>query len=137
MKATILYKVASVVLVLFAAGHNIGFKNVDPKWGVDPLVAMMRGLHFKIQGSDRTYWDFYLGFGFFVTVLLLFAAVACWQLGMLKPEVLSQMQLTSWALAAAFAAVTYLSWRYFFPTPLVFSALTTALLAVAAVLARG
>ncbi len=33
MKAPALYRIAAVLLVLFAAGHTVGFRRVDPRWG--------------------------------------------------------------------------------------------------------
>ena len=79
MKASMLYRIAAVLLVLFEAGHTSGFPWSDPKWGVD--IGSMRSTHFYIMGFSRTYWDFYVGFGLFVSVFLLLAVVLAWQLG--------------------------------------------------------
>ena len=132
MKATIFYRIAAVLLLLFAAGHTLGFRKSDPKWGVDALVASMRSIRFDVQGSSRVYWDFYVGFGLFVTVFLLFSAVLAWQLGGLPAETLALMRGTVWAFALCLAAVTVLSWRYFFIVPGVFSILVTVCLIAAA-----
>lgn len=75
MKPTVLYKIASVLLGLFAAGHTLGFRQADPQWGVDSLLQTMRSVHFNVNGFDRTYWDFFVGFGLFVTALMLFASL--------------------------------------------------------------
>ena len=132
MKATLLYRIASVLLLLFAIAHTLGFRQIDPTWGVDSLVGSMQSIHFDAQGSSRTYWDFYVGFGLFVSVFLLFAAVLAWQLGGLPEDTLARMRVTAWALAACFGAVTILSWRYFFVTPIVFAiAITLCLIAAA------
>ena len=121
MKASWLYRISSILLVLFAIGHTVGFLQVDPKWGVDTLVQSMKSIHFNISGSERTYWDFFVGFGLFVTVLMLLASLIAWQFGSLPPETLAAMRFSAWGFAACFAAVAYLSWRYFFIIPLVFS----------------
>jgi hypothetical protein len=42
------------------------------------------------------------------------------------------MRLSAWALVACFAFVVFLSWRYFFFVPLVFSAVILACLTLAA-----
>lgn len=118
MKATALYRIASVLLVLFAVGHTFGFRRTKPEWGVEQLI--------------RTYWDFYVGFGLFVSVLLVFAAVVAWQLGSLSAETLLLMRVIEWALAVCFVMVTILSWRYFFIVPIVFSIVITACLIAAA-----
>lgn len=122
MKASTLYRIASVLLLLFAVGHTLGFRKVDPKWRVDSLIGSMRSIRFDAQGFNRTYWDFYVGFGLFVSVFLVFAAVLAWQMGGLPVETLASMRVTVWALALCFVVVTILSWRYFFIAPVVFSA---------------
>jgi hypothetical protein len=132
VKASILYRIASVLILLFAAGHTFGFRQVNPKWGVDALIAAMRSTHLDIQGSDRTYWDFYLGFGFFVSVFLVFAAVLAWQLGGLSAAALAQMRGIVWSLVICFAAVAILSLRYFFIIPVTFSILIFLCLTAAA-----
>jgi hypothetical protein len=135
MKATLVYRIAAVVLILFAMGHTLGFRKVDPHWGIDGIVASMQAVHFDVHGVTRTYWDFYVGFGLFVSVLLVFVALVCWQFGRLDAPTLRGMGLLNWGLAACFAANTYLCWRYFFPVPMVFSIVLTVLLALAAWLA--
>lgn len=132
MRASIFYRAAAVLLVLFAVGHTLGFRQSDPKWGVDALLASLRSTHFDAQGFSRTYWDFYVGFGLFVTVFLLLAAVIAWQLGGLAAESLRNARGIAWSLAVCFAAVTFLSWRYFFVIPIVFSIVITVCLAAAA-----
>src|SRR5207253_8003916 len=91
----------------------------------------MRSIHFDAQGFSRTYWDFFSAFGLFFSVFLLFAALLAWQLGGLPAETFARMRPTAWALAICFAAVTALSWRYAFTTPIVFSTIITMCLIAA------
>ncbi|MDB4876405.1 MAG: hypothetical protein JWM41_2851 [Gemmatimonadetes bacterium] len=129
--------VAAVLLLLFAVGHTVGFRQPpDPQWGVDALVASMRSIHFDAMGSDRTYWDFYLGSGFTIAVLYLFAAVLAWQLGGLPAETLSRLRGIGWAAALCFAAIAVVSWRYIFIVPIAFSLVIAVCLASAAWLSR-
>lgn len=121
MRASLLYRISAILLLLFAIGHTFGFLQVDPNWGVDALVQSMKSLHFDINGVQRTYWDFFVGFGLFVTVFMLLASLFAWQFGSLPPETLASMRLSAWAFVGCFAVVVYLSWRYFFIIPLVFS----------------
>jgi hypothetical protein len=132
MKAPILYRIASVLLLLFAAGHTLGFRQNNPEWGADAVLSSMRSVHFDAQGFNRTYWDFFSAFGLFFSVFLLFAAVLAWLLGRLPAETLARMRSIAWALAICFVAVTALSWRYTFTTPIVFSTLVTLCLIAAA-----
>jgi hypothetical protein len=132
MKTSAFYRIAAILLLLFDIGHTLGFRQSDPKWGVDALLASMRSIHFDVQGFSRTYWDLFVGAGLFVSVFLLFAAVLAWQLGGLSAETLGLMRPTAWALALCFVAVTILSWRYFFILPIVFLTLITVCLVAAA-----
>jgi hypothetical protein len=128
MKTSVLYRISSGLLVLFAIGHQLGFRRLDPRWGVDSLVDSMKTRNFVAQGFSRTYWDFYTGFGIFVTVFLLFAAAIAWQLGGLTKGQLSLLPIICWGFAICFAGITYLSWKYFFIAPGIFSGLITLLL---------
>jgi hypothetical protein len=128
MKASIFYRIVAVLLLLFAAGHTLGFRQNNPEWGADAVLGLMRSVHFDAQGFTRTYWDFFSAFGLFVSVFLLFAAVLAWLLGGLPAETLARVRSIAWALAICFVAITALSWRYVFTIPIVFSALITVCL---------
>ncbi len=132
MKASMFYRIAAVLLLLFAAGHTLGFRQNNPEWGADAVLGLMRSVHFDAQGFTRTYWDFFSGFGLFVSVFLLFAAVLAWLLGGLPAETLARVRSIAWALAICFVAITALSWRYVFTIPIVFSSLITVCLIAAA-----
>jgi hypothetical protein len=132
MKASMFYRIAAVLLLLFAVGHVLGFRQSDPIWGVDALLASMRSIHFDVQGFNRTYWDFFVAAGFSVGVFYLFAAILAWQLAGLPVATLALMRGTAWAFALSFAAVTVLSWKYLFIIPITFSIAITVCLAAAA-----
>ena len=132
MKASVLYRIASVLLLLFDIGHTFGFRQSDPQWGVDTLLASMRSIHFDVQGFSRTYWDLFLAAGLSVGVFYVFSALLAWQLSSLAAETLAVMRVTVWAFAFCFAAITVVSWRYLFILPIVFSILITVCLVSAA-----
>jgi len=132
MKASLLYRIASVLLLLFAIGHTLGFRQSDPSWGVDTLLGSMRSIHFDVQGFSRTYWDLFVAAGFSVGVFYLFTAILAWQLGALPAETLAAMRVTAWAFAFSFAAITVVSWKYLFILPIVFSVVITLCLTAAA-----
>src|SRR6266550_756212 len=132
MKASMFYRIAAVLLLLFAVGHTLGFRQSDPKWGVDALLGSMRSIHFDVQGFNRTYWDLFVAAGFSVGVLYLFDAVLAWQFGGLPAETLAVMRVTSWDLALCFAVITFVSWRYLFIIPIGCSRAITVCLTVAA-----
>jgi hypothetical protein len=132
MMPVILYRVSAVVLLLFAAGHQFGFRQVDPQWKADTTVAAMRDVRFPVQGFQRTYWEFFSGFGFFVTMLLLFSAVFAWQVGGLSPDVRRTLAPVLWAFAITYVVIAALTWRYFFMAPGILATIVALLLTVAA-----
>ncbi len=132
MKASILYRIAAVLLVLFAVGHTFGFRQSDPTWGVDPLLQAMRSIHFNVQGFSRTYWDLFVAAGLSVGVFYLFAAILAWQLGGLPAQTLASMRGVAWAFALCFLVITVVSWSCLFTIPIVFSLVITACLISAA-----
>ena len=135
MRASILYRISSVLIVLYALGHTLGFRQTDPSWGVDQTLAVLKRTTFHVQGFDRTYYGFYLGFGLFVTVFLLFTAVVAWELGRLPEATLAQLPWLRWGLALCYAGSLFLGLRYFFMVPIVFSAVIFLCLATAAAVA--
>ena len=132
MKASVFYRIAAVLLLLFAVGHTLGFRASDPKWGVEALLGSMRSIHFDVQGFNRTYWDLFEAAGFSVGVLYLFAAILAWQLGGLPSATLALMRGTAWAFALCFAIIAVVSWRYLFIIPIAFSTVITLCLTAAA-----
>jgi hypothetical protein len=132
MKASMLYRIAAVLLLLFAAGHTLGFRQSDPGWGVDALLSSMRSIHFDVMGFNRTYWDLFVAAGFSVGVFYLFAAILAWQLGGLPGATRALMRGTTWSFALAFAAITVVSGMYLFAIPIAFSLAITVCLTAAA-----
>lgn len=59
MKASLLYRIASVLLLLFAVGPTLGFRQSNPEWGVSSLIDSMRSIHFDPQGFNQAYWCFF------------------------------------------------------------------------------
>jgi hypothetical protein len=125
-----LYRIAAVLILLFDLGHSAAYPWSDPAWGVD--IGAIQSRHFNVLGFSRTYWDFYVGFGLFVSVFLLLAAIFAWQLGSLPRQILLLVRSTAWAFALCFAVVTVLSALYFFIIPIVFSGAITVCLITAA-----
>ena len=131
MSSARLYRAASVVLVLFAAGHTLGFRQVDPRWNADGTVMAMK-MPFEVQGVMRGYWDFFSGFGFFATGLLLFCAILAWELGSLPAATLKSLKTVRWSFAACFIGLTVVTGFYIFPVPTVFAAVVAIILVLAA-----
>jgi hypothetical protein len=128
----VLYRIASVLIVVLDLGHTSGYPWSDPAWGVD--LHAMQSSHFNVLGFSRTYWNFYVGFGLSITVFLLLPALIAWQLGNASPADRPR-RITAWVLVLSFAAITLLDWMFFFTIPLVMSAGVTLCLITAMLLA--
>lgn len=132
MKPSLIYRIAALLLLLFAVAHTFSFSQTDPSWGLDATLASMRSIHFNLGGTSRTYWDLFLAAGLIVGILYLFSAVLAWQLGSAKLETLRELRLVTWAFPLAYAAIAAVSQIHLFPIPLAFSVIITLLLAAGA-----
>jgi hypothetical protein len=133
MTATRLYRIAAVVLVLFAAGHTLGFLSFRPSSAEGLSVyEAMNSVQFEFDGSKHSYANFYTGFGLDVTAYMLFSAFLAWHLGAVakrQPEAIGPL---AWVFAAVQLACLVLSVVYFFLVPILFSAVVVVCLAWAA-----
>ena len=137
MTATLLYRIASVILLLFAAGHTYGFLKFRPETPAGNTVAdAMTSVTFEYRGKEYSYGGFYRGFGLCLTAYMLFSAYLSWRLGSLAAAAPKAIGALGWAFAILQAALLGLSAVYFFPQTLVFSALTVIATAWAAWLVR-
>ena len=117
MNPSILLRVASVLTLSFAAGHTMGAWDFWSPAGETEVLSAMRAFRFDALGVDRTYLDFYLGFGFIVSVYLLLQAILLWQLAAIaKLEALHVRPLIgSFFVASTVGAL--LSWKFIFAVP--------------------
>jgi hypothetical protein len=136
MRASILYRISSVLILLFAVGHTLGFRQTDPAWGIDQTLTALKQTTFVVQGFHQNYYNFYVGAGLLVALVMFFTAVVAWQLSRLPAATLAQLPWITWGLAICYAGSLILSWRYLFAFPVILSALIFLCLASAAVVAR-
>ena len=136
MNTTLLLRVASVISLLFAAGHTLGGRKAWSPIGESEVLKAMRTFRFETMGVSRTYLDFYLGFGFTLSVYLLLQAILLWQLAVVAKTDPLQVRpmIASFALASVAAGI--LSWVFIFPVPAAFSAVLTVCLGLAFFVAR-
>lgn len=136
MTATLSYRISAGLLLLFAAGHTLGFLRFKPPTpeGLAVQEAMTK-VHFELQGKSFTYAGFYTGFGLFVAVFLVFAAFLAWHLGNLAARDPQAIGPVGWALFAVQLATLALSWIYFAPVTVWLSAVVAVFVGWAALLA--
>lgn len=135
-RANVLYRIAAALSFMFFLGHTLGAVVRAPYFNAaaSSVRSSMESVVFPCNGANCTWFGFYLGFGIIVSVFLIFAAFLLWFLGGLPETTRVLMRPVTIALLLAFAVLIVVSKAYFFPIPLAFSILITALLA--AIVAR-
>lgn len=119
MNASVLLRIASIVSLLYAAGHTLGgLQSWSPPGDTEVLQAM-RSFRFDAEGVSRTYWDFYVGFGLIISVFLLAQAVVLWQLATVSKNTPIHVRSIVAVLFVSVVANAVLAWKFFFAVPLV------------------
>jgi hypothetical protein len=136
-KPSILLRAAAILVLLHFVGHTVGMLQ-GPSHGQEEVgvIEAMRAHHFNMMGSSRSYWDFFLGFGFDASINMLLQAALLW--------LLAALARTNPAVARPFIAVFVLAWiavlllylKYFFAAPIVFAIVMVAVLGAALASAR-
>jgi hypothetical protein len=122
---------------LFAIGHTYGFLSMRPATADGRAVYdAMQTVKFDVGGRSFTYGGFYRGFGLSCTVSILLSAFLCWHLGELARSAPAAIGSLGWVFFAAQVVGVVLSFRYFGVPPMILSALVTAIVGVAAFLAK-
>ena len=138
MTATLLYRISAFVLVLFAAGHTLGFMTFKAPTPEGVAVQQsMDNVRFSLGGKSLTYGDFYRGLGLFCTAYLLFNAFLAWHLGTMARNTPQAIGALGWVFFALQAVGIALSWRYFVLPPTIFSAALAIMTGWAAWLVNG
>jgi hypothetical protein len=134
----IMLRIASVLALLHFAGHTFGVVLARPR-GPEELAVIeaMRSYRFSAMGAPLTYWDYYLGFGLFVSAALLLHAALFWQLSGLARTEPARARPFLFTLLAAYAAFSLLSWIYFFAGPILAATAITVCLGLACIRAPG
>jgi len=136
MNASLLLRVSAVISLLFAGGHTLGgLKSWSPIGETDVLNAM-RTFRFDVAGVNRSYLEFYRGFGFLLTVSLVMQAILLWQLGGLAKSNRAVAVPFIWTFFVPSIASGILTWKFLFPIPVYFSAVLTVCLGLALIASR-
>jgi hypothetical protein len=132
MKQTILLRTASVLTLIFCAGHTYGALGTSTRSPDEAAVFMaMQAYPFSIMGVRRTHWEFYRGFSLLLTVTLLLLAVLLWQLGGLARSDAARLRPLIATLFLGYLGFTILCGMYFFTAPAALSAASAICLALA------
>jgi hypothetical protein len=136
MTTTLLLRIASVISLVFTAGHTFGGLRKWSPMGENEVLKAMTEVRFDTMGANRSYLDFFMGFGWSISVLMLLQTVLLWQLASLARADPARVR----PMIAAFGLATLVSgviaWRFIFPIPALFSSALLIVLLAAYVVAH-
>lgn len=133
MKASLFLRIASVLTLIHCVLHTLGGVFGSPKHGREEIsvIETMKLHQFDVFGSLRSYWDFFFGYGLFVTIALLIAAILFWLLAIIVQTNPACVKSIVSLLFFNYFGMAIVSWRYFFLPPAVTELLIAACLALA------
>lgn len=126
-------RIAQVSITLFALGHTLGMLNTAFRDdGERNLMQALAAYRFDIMGVQRSHQDFYQGMGWSLSLFLVFCLLLTQWLIPIMHSAPSQARPILYGLAATFAVMTAFCVRWFFPAPLLMSAVAALALAYTA-----
>lgn len=131
MTTTVWLRISSVIALLFAVGHSLGGLSDWSPMNDNPVLQAMRTVHFDVMGVNRSYLDFYRGFGHFLTVAQLMQAVLLWQFATLARTNSTAVRPMIGIMVLAGVVQCVIAWRLIVPIPALCSLILVASLIVA------
>ena len=131
MRPTLFYRIAAILLLLFAAGHTFGFLGFQPTSPEGRTAMDAMATVFSEDGGRFSYAGFYRGFGLFGGLALLLMAVWAWWLGSLARTMPRATIVPGVAMLLFQVGSLVLALLYFPLPPVIFSAVLILVLGVA------
>jgi hypothetical protein len=127
--AVLLLRIASVLALVHGVLHTIGgvFGSIQPG-PMQAAATAMQVNRFEAMGANRSYWDYFIGYGLVLTVKFLVETVVFWQLASLVKFYGLRIRPLLIAFSVGYVADAFLAWRYFFAGPAVFEIVIAGLL---------
>jgi hypothetical protein len=133
MTATLLYRIAAAIFVLFALGHTYGFLSLRaPSPEGRAVFDAMNSVQFEVRGHNFTYGGFYRGFGLSATAAMILSAFLSWHLGELARTSPASIGILGWIFCGVQLVGVVLSYLYFGVPPMIFSTFVAIILGAAA-----
>ena len=136
MTTVILLRTASVVSLLFTAGHSLGGLRQWSPMGENEVLKAMTAVRFETMGVSRSYLDFFMGFGWSISVAMLMQTALLWQMASLARVDVAKVRPMIVVFALATLATGLISWRLILPLPAAFSGVLLIALVAAWVVAH-
>jgi hypothetical protein len=133
LKSTIFLRLASVFTLVHCVAHTIRGVLSGPTHGNEEITVIetMKSHSFNFAGFLRTYWDFHVGYGFFLTVILLIQGLLFWNLAVLtKTNALAIRPILA-LFFFNFLGMAIVAWKYFSLGPVIIELIIAACFAAA------
>src|SRR5215470_6251205 len=121
MTTTLLLRIASVISLVFTAGHSLGGLQKWSPMGDNDVLKAMTAVRFDTMRANRSYLDFFMGFGWSLSVAMLLQTVVLWQLASLADPDAARVRPIIAVFVLATLASGVIAWRFIFPVPALFS----------------
>ena len=131
MTSTRWLRISAVLTFLTAAGHTLGGRKLWSPIGSNAVLDAMKSTHFDVSGFDRTYLDFYLGFGYSISVFQLMLAVLLWQIARLADSDPDSARPMIVVIALATVGCAVVAYNLILPLPAILSLVLLATLGAA------
>ena len=118
---TLFLRIASVISLIFTLGHTAGGLRKWSPMGDNEVLRAMTAVRFDTMGANRTYLDFYIGFGWSITVAMLMQTVLLWQMASLARTNAASVRPMIAVIALATIASGVIAWLFIFPVPALLS----------------
>jgi hypothetical protein len=136
MTTTLWLRISSIISLLFAIGHTLGGLKYWSPMGDNPVLQAMRTVRFNALGVNRSYFDFYMGFGYSISVSQVMLTILLWQFATLAQTDSLRVRPMIIVVVLAIAVGGLIAWRFIFPVPALFSLALVATLIMAFAVAR-
>ena len=136
MKTAMFLRIASVLTLIHSILHTIGGVFGKPAPGVATTVAAAMRTHFEVFGVNRSYSDFYMGFGLGITIFLTVDSILLWILASMSRHDAPRLRPLIAVFALGYLAFAFDSYVFFFSIPVITELLIVACLVAAFVTAK-
>lgn len=131
MTPKLLLRIASVISFVFALGHSLGGLSQWSPMGGNAVLANMGAVRFLVMGVRRSYLDFFMGFGWSLSIGMLLQAVLIWQIATVAEHDAALVRPMIAALVLSGMASVGIAARWLFPMPALFAGVIVVPLALA------
>jgi hypothetical protein len=131
MKMATWLRVAAALSVLLALAHTAGGLQHWSPPGETEVLRSMGTFRFDALGSNRSYLDFYVGFGYIISLYMFAQGLLLWQFASLTALPDARLRPIVATLLAVSVGATALDWALFFVLPTVSNLLISICLTLA------